>query len=245
MGRWITSDLAASRSQPATDLSAFSRLFKVHPWHGVPIGDQAPSIVNSYIEIVPTDSVKYEIDKMTGHLKVDRPQKYSSLCPALYGFVPQTFCGPKIGAYSAQKAGRPGLAGDGDPLDICVLTEKTIQHGDILIRAVPIGGLRMIDKNQADDKIVAVLADDPVYTTWKSITDCPSTVIERLRHYFLTYKDLPGSPEERKAEITHVYGVEEAHEVIKLSRDDYRDSYGDLLSLHASLLRSKSPAVPG
>ena len=210
------------------------RLFKAHPWHGVSIGEQAPRTVNAYIEIVPTDTVKYEIDKATGHLKVDRPQKYSSLCPTLYGFVPQTYCGTSIGQYCSEKTGRPGIVGDGDPLDICILTEKSIQHGDILIRAVPIGGMRMIDKNEADDKIIAVLADDPVYAAWSSVHDCPSPLLERLKHYFLTYKDLPGAAE-RKAEITHIYGVEEAHEVIKRSRDDYAAAYGELLELHKSL----------
>ncbi len=217
------------------DLSALSRLFKVHPWHGVAIGKESPSIVNSYIEIVPTDTVKYEIDKATGHLKVDRPQKYSSLCPSLYGFVPQTYCGTRIGNYCSEKTGRPGIVGDGDPLDICVLTEKSIQHGDILIRAVPIGGLRMLDKNQSDDKIIAVLLDDPVYGSLKNIKDCSMQLVERLRHYFLTYKDIPGSTEQRKAEITHVFDVEEAHHIIRLSQEDYRDSYGDLVSLRAQL----------
>ena len=210
------------------------RLFKAHPWHGVPVGEQAPRIVNAYIEIVPTDTVKYEIDKATGHLKVDRPQKYSNLCPTLYGFVPQTYCGTAIGEYCGEKTGRTGIAGDGDPLDICVLTEKAIQHGDILIRAVPIGGLRMIDRDQADDKIIAVLADDPVYSFWSSVHDCPSPLLERLRHYFLTYKDLPGAVE-RNAEITHIYGVEEAHEVIRLSQVDYESSYKEIFALQKSL----------
>lgn len=214
------------------------RLFKAHPWHGVAIGEQAPRVLNAYIEIVPTDTVKYEIDKVSGHLKVDRPQKYSSLCPTLYGFVPQTYCGKKIGEYCAAQTGRTGIIGDGDPLDICVLTEKTIQHGDILIRAVPIGGLRMIDKNQADDKVVAVLADDPVYGGLSSVHDCPAALLERLRHYFLTYKDLPGAAE-RKAEISHVYGVEEAHEVIRRSQEDYRESFGELLALHEKNLASE------
>ncbi len=213
------------------------KLFKVHPWHGVSIGEKAPDIVNAYIEIVPTDSVKYEIDKATGHLKVDRPQKYSSLCPTLYGFVPQTYCGAKIGEFCAGKTGREGIVGDGDPLDICILTEKPIQHGDILVRATPIGGFRMLDKNQADDKIIAVLYDDPVYDAWKDVSACPQRLIERLRHYFLTYKDLPGTVE-RKAEITHIYGADEAREIIRLSQKDYADSFGELLKLQASLLSS-------
>jgi inorganic pyrophosphatase len=67
-------------------------LYKPHPWHGIPIGEHCPEIITAYIEMVPTDTVKYEIDKLTGYRKVDRPQKFSNYVPALYGFVPQTFC---------------------------------------------------------------------------------------------------------------------------------------------------------
>jgi inorganic pyrophosphatase len=201
-------------------------LFKAHPWHGISIGSHAPNLVNAYIEIVPTDSVKYELDKNTGYLKVDRPQKYSNHCPSLYGLVPQTYCGKRTGAYAAERAGREVLDGDGDPLDICVLTEKPIHHGDILVQAVPIGGLRMIDGNEADDKIIAVLKGDGVYGQWTDIHQCPESVVERLRHYFLTYKEIPGDTV-RKTEITHVYDAAEAHRVIALSREDYLESYGE------------------
>lgn len=202
-------------------------LFKAHPWHGVPIGEKAPHLVNAYIEMVPTDTVKYEVDKLTGHLKVDRPQKYSSHCPSLYGLIPKTYCGKRIGAFCSEQTGREQIIGDGDPLDICVLTEKPIQHGDILVRAVPIGGLRMIDGNEADDKIIAVLFQDEVYGSWKDISECPESLIDRLRHYFLTYKDIPGTLK-RKAEVTHVYNAEEAHRIIAFSREDYIEKFGDL-----------------
>ncbi|MBA3321706.1 MAG: inorganic diphosphatase, partial [Pyrinomonadaceae bacterium] len=68
-------------------------LFQAHPWHGVAPGENAPAVVNAYIELVPTDTVKYELDKVSGHLRLDRPQRYSSLCPMPYGFIPQTYCG--------------------------------------------------------------------------------------------------------------------------------------------------------
>lgn len=200
------------------------RLFKAHPWHGVSPGEKAPEIVNAYIEMVQSDSVKYEIDKTTGHLKVDRPQKYSSLTPCLYGFIPQTYCGPKSGKLCCERSGRSDIVGDADPLDICVLTERVIPHGDILVKAVPIGGFRMIDKNQADDKIIAVLFDDPIYGSWKELDDCPPKIRERLRHYFLTYKDIPGT-DDRKADIIATYDCAEAYEVIKMSREDYDDSF--------------------
>jgi inorganic pyrophosphatase len=121
------------------------------------------------------------------------------------------------------------VKGDGDPMDICILTEKTISHGDILVMARPIGGLRMIDGNQADDKIIAVLENDLVYGEYRDLEDCPAIIIERLRHYFLTYKDLPG--EKRNVEITHVYGTEEAHEVIRRSMEDYRHKFDNLRSM--------------
>ncbi|MBY0427355.1 MAG: inorganic pyrophosphatase [Cytophagales bacterium] len=210
--------------------------YKSHPWHGVPIGIEAPELVTSFIEMTPFDTVKYEIDKETGYLKVDRPQKYSNVFPALYGFVPKTFCDQKVAEYAMEKSGKEGIMGDGDPLDICVLTERNITHGDIICKAIPIGGFRMIDSNEADDKIIAVLKGDEVYQQWKDITDCPSALIDRLKHYFLTYKDIPGS-QKKKIEITHTYGREEALEVIRRSMADYHDKYGDLEDVLTSSLR--------
>ena len=157
----------------ASDLRHLPLLFKPHPWHGIPIGDDAPRTVTCFIEIVPTDTVKYELDKETGYLKVDRPQKFSNVCPSLYGFIPQTYCGEQRRRL-LRRAHRPqGIVGDGDPMDICVLTEKSISHGDIILRAIPIGGLRMIDGDEADDKIIAVLEDDAVYGGWREIDDAP------------------------------------------------------------------------
>lgn len=193
---------------------------RAHPWHGVDIGPKAPGRIRVYIEIVPTDTVKYEIDKETGILRVDRPQRYSNVCPALYGFVPQSYCGPESAAYCMEKTGRTGLVGDGDPLDICVITEKDIPHGDILVEAIPIGGLRLLDQSEVDDKIIAVLADDAVYGTMRSIRDLPPLLTDRLRHYFLTYKNSPDGTKPA-VEITHVYDVDEAHEIIRRSLADY------------------------
>ena len=105
--------------------------YRPHPWHGVDPGKRFPEIVRAYIEIVPTDGVKYEIDKATGHLKIDRPQQYSNICPTPYGFIPQTLCAERVGALCALRTGRRGIVGDGDPMDICILTEKDIPHGNI------------------------------------------------------------------------------------------------------------------
>ena len=200
--------------------------YKSHPWHGVFLGKDAPEIVTSFIEVVSTDTVKYEIDKDSGFLRLDRPQKFSNVVPALYGFLPQTFCGEEVGEYCMEKSGKRNIQGDGDPLDICVLTEKTIAHGDILVNARPIGGFRMIDGNEADDKIIAVLSNDIVYGHLKDVSECPDIVIKRLEHYFLTYKDMPGV--DSNTEITHTYGVGEAYEVIRRSMKDYQKKFDNL-----------------
>lgn len=200
--------------------------YKSHPWHGVDIGKEAPDIVTTFIEMVPTDTVKYEIDKVTGYLRLDRPQKYSNVVPALYGFVPQTFSASRVAEYCMEKTGRQNIRGDGDPIDICVLTEKEITHGDILVRARPIGGFRMIDGDESDDKIIAVLHNDTVYGHFSDISDIPVLVVDRLKHYFLTYKDLPG--QERNVEITHTFGIDEAHEIIRRSMDDYHHKFDPL-----------------
>jgi inorganic pyrophosphatase len=204
----------------------FKLLFQAHPWHGVAAGDEAPEIVNAYVEIVPTDVVKYELDKNSGHLHIDRPQRFSSMCPTLYGFIPQTFCGPRVAQLCATRSCQAGIKGDGDPMDICVLTEKTAAHGSFFVRAQPIGGLRMIDGEQADDKIIAVLEGDIAYGYIKDVADCPPGLIDRLKHYFLSYKQFPGEAP-RRVEIVDVYDREEALEVIARSMQDYREQCGD------------------
>ncbi|MFN3916414.1 MAG: inorganic pyrophosphatase [Flavobacteriales bacterium] len=193
--------------------------YKVHPWHGINQLEKLPQEVQTFIEMVPSDTVKYEIDKASGYLKVDRPQKFSNIVPALYGFLPKTYCGKSIAAFCMERTRRTGIVGDGDPLDICVITERSISHGDILVPAIPIGGFRMIDGGEADDKIIGVLKGDEVYN-WKDISNCPESIINRIKHYFLTYKNLPGG-ENIRCEITHIYGREEAYEVIKRSVTDY------------------------
>ena len=200
--------------------------YKSHPWHGLDIGEDAPNVVTAFIEMVPTDTVKYVLDKVSGYIKIDRPQKYSNVVPALYGFLPQTYCGDLVAEYCMSQTERTDIHGDGDPLDICVLTEKTISHGDIIAEVRPIGGFRMLDKNEADDKIIAVLKHDATYNIYNDISELPHVVIDRLRHYFLTYKDLPG--EERRTEITHVYNKEEAFEVIRRSAEDYKNHFQGL-----------------
>lgn len=203
--------------------------YKSHPWHGVDIGKNAPDEFTCFVEMVSTDTVKYEVDKVSGYLKIDRPQKYSNVLPAMYGFIPQTLCSKLTAEYAIEKTGRTELVGDGDPLDVCILTEKSISHGDILVEAIPIGGFRMLDHNQADDKIICVLKDDAVYGAMKDISECPEPVVERLKHYFLTYKDLPNT--KLDVEITHTYDSTEAKEVINRTLEDYRVKFENLDNL--------------
>jgi inorganic pyrophosphatase len=173
--------------------------FQAHPWHGVTPGPRTPELVNAYIEIVPTDAVKYELDKWSGHLRVDRPQRFSSMSPTLYGFIPQTYCGREVAELCATRTGRTGIAR-------------------------PIGGLRMIDGNEADDKIIAVLESDLAYGRILEIRDVPQGLIDRLKHYFLSYKQLP-SDTEKKVEIVDVYDRVEAQDVITRSLRDYEEEF--------------------
>lgn len=201
-------------------------VFKPHPWHGIDAKPEASEdLFNAYIEIVPTDTVKYEMDKKSGYLMVDRPQKFSNIVPSLYGFIPKTLCADNVARHTMKVVDRPDLVGDGDPIDICVLTEKSITHGDLIVQARPIGGFRMIDNGEVDDKIIAVLKDDPIYSQWKDISDCPHKVVDRLRHYFLTYKEIPGSGSISKVEITHTYGCHEALAIIEQSQKDYSENF--------------------
>lgn len=202
-----------------------SQRFVAHPWHGINIGEKQPDIINAFIEIIPSDAIKYEVDKDSGYIVVDRPQKFSNHMPCMYGFVPQTYCDKEVAEFCASKTGKKNIVGDGDPLDICVITEREVNRGNILAEAIPVGGFRMIDGGEADDKIIAVLKGDQAYGNIKSIDDLPQMVVDRVKHFFLTYKDLEGNS--KNVEITHVYGVDEAKEVIKRSYKDYQDNFGD------------------
>lgn len=195
-------------------------IYRPHPWHGIDIGDSAPKTVNAYIEICPIDGVKYEIDKKTGYLKVDRPQLTSSLPPALYGFIPRTFS-----AETVAKLSKSAKAGDGDPVDICVLSERPITKSEIIVPARVIGGLRLIDKGEADDKIIGVLESDPYWAEVFNIKDLSKVYLSRIIHYFMTYKLKPG--EESKIKIEEEYGAKEAYKVILAGQADYQFHYGD------------------
>lgn len=198
--------------------------FKAHPWHGIPVGPDAPEVINVFVEIVPTDTIKFEVDKQTGYLKVDRPQQFSNIIPALYGFIPRTYCHDEVMKLAVAAGAQDVAMGDHDPLDICVLSTHNIHAGGFTLEAIPIGGFRMIDKGEADDKIVAVLKGDHVFGGFTDIREIPQAEIKRLMHYFLTYKNLPGEP--AKCRIEEIYGAADAKEVIKASMKDYANKFG-------------------
>ena len=161
--------------------------WRPHPWHGLEIGPNPPELVHAYIEITPFDLVKYEIDKTTGYLRVDRPQRSSSQPPTLYGFIPRTYCDAHVA-----KLASTATAGDGDPLDICVFSERPINRSEVIVNARVVGGLDVNDGGEADDKIIAVLQNDNIWGKAEDISDLPGVLIERLSHYFSTYKMIPG-----------------------------------------------------
>lgn len=192
--------------------------FRPHPWHGISVGVKPPVIVTAYIEITPFDAIKYEIDKESGYLKVDRPQLGSSTPPALYGFIPQTYC-----AENVAKLSKNANKGDGDPLDILVLSERPITKSEVLMSARVIGGFRMIDRGEADDKIIAVLSNDPYYEKIKNLSQLQIVVRNRLQHYFLTYKAIPGTKQSVK--IESIYDSKEAFKVVLASMKDYETNF--------------------
>jgi inorganic pyrophosphatase len=194
--------------------------FRPHPWHGLSVGPQPPDLVNAFVEITPFDLVKYEVDKVSGFLRVDRPQRSSSTPPTLYGFIPRTLCGDGV----AKVAGLQH--GDGDPLDICVLSERPIARAEVILDVRVLGGLLMEDDGEADDKIVAVLKDDAIWSEARDITDLPKRLIERLQHYFLTYKMQPG--EKPTVKVQQIYGVQRARQVVEAAIADYRAAYPGL-----------------
>lgn len=199
--------------------------FKAHPWHGISAGENAPEVVMVYVEIVPSDTIKYEVDKESGYLRVDRPQQFSNIIPALYGFIPRTYCDEEVKRLAVESGATDVQFGDHDPLDICVLSSHNIHAGGMLMEAIPIGGFKMIDKGEADDKIVAVMKGDHAFGHFRDISELPKAEINRLMHYFLTYKNLPNEP--AKCRIDVVYGADHAHEVIRASQKDYEIIFGE------------------
>jgi len=194
--------------------------WRPHPWHGLETGPNPPDLVYAYIEMTPFDHIKYEVDKSTGYLYVDRPQRTSSLTPTLYGFIPRTYCGSRVKVHS-QGAER----GDGDPLDICVVSERPINRSEIFLNAVVVGVLQLLDHGEADDKIIAVLENDHIYGHHRSIEELPDVIVERLQHYFRTYKMVEGKEPDIK--VIGAFGAEKAKNIIQAAINDYNEAFGN------------------
>ncbi|QDT69312.1 Inorganic pyrophosphatase [Planctomycetes bacterium MalM25] len=195
--------------------------WRPHPWHGLDLGPKPPEIVHAYIELTPFDRVKYELDKKTGYLRVDRPNRTSAFAPSLYGFIPRTFCGKRV-----QSLMPDSQAGDGDPLDICVISERPITNPETIVNARVVGGLPMLDNGEADDKIIAVLENDAMWSGVNDISELPKVMVDRLRHYFSIYKSL--TPEEAaEVKIDAPYGRDHAITVVEAAMADYTEEFGE------------------
>ncbi|MGH7900870.1 MAG: inorganic pyrophosphatase [Thermodesulfobacteriota bacterium] len=193
--------------------------WRPHPWHGLDVGPQPPRIVHAFVEITPFDGIKYEVDKVTGYIRVDRPQKTSSHPPAIYGFIPRTYCGRRVGTLI------PNVKqGDGDPLDICVFSERPITRSEVILNAKVIGGLQGIDKGFADDKIISVLENDNIWGGIEDVSQLPVILVERLRHYFITYK--LESETGSQMTIEKIYNRDHALRVVEAAMEDYNQEYG-------------------
>jgi inorganic pyrophosphatase len=182
-----------------------------NPWHDIPFGEEAPHTVTAIIEIPKGSKNKYELDKQSGLLKVDRVLFSSVHYPANYGFIPQTYCD------------------DQDPLDILVLGQEAV-YPLTLMRATPIGVMQMIDMDEEDDKIIAVHADDPEYSEYSDIHQLPKHKMKELQRFFEDYKLL----EHKAVRVERFLGKESAHEIITQAIQLYKSTFiGKPLSVRA------------
>ena len=174
----------------------------LHPWHGAGYGSRAPEVVNAMIEIPQGSRTKYEIDKETGLLRLDRVIYSSFHYPVNYGFIPQT------------------LGHDGDPLDILVLCSQPIQSL-CLVQATIIGNMQMIDSGEKDDKIIAVATKDPSVNHISSIDEMPRHFINELRNYFEQYKVL----ESKQVQIEEFQSKELAYQIVTEAIEFYKQKF--------------------
>lgn len=175
----------------------------MNPWHDVTIGEQSPETVTAVIEIPKNSKVKYELDKRTGLLRVDRVLFSAVHYPANYGFIPQTYCD------------------DNDPLDILVLGQAEV-HPLVIMHARPIGLMRMTDHGQEDDKIIAVHLDDPEVADIYSLEQLAAHKLRELRRFFEDYKQLEG----KEVRVHDFLNSAEARRVINKNAAMYREKFG-------------------
>lgn len=174
----------------------------VHPWHGIEPGKRAPEVVDCIIEVPRGSRNKYELDKKTGLLRLDRVLYSAVFYPANYGYIPQTYCD------------------DRDPLDILVLGQEPVVPMCILT-ARPIGVMQMIDQDEEDDKIIAVHEHDPAFSHYRDINQLPQHTLFELQQFFEDYKKL----EHKHVRIERFKGCEDAQEILRCSMELYRRSF--------------------
>ncbi|CCQ89599.1 Inorganic pyrophosphatase [Nitrospina gracilis 3/211] len=174
-----------------------------HPWHDVELGDELPDMFPAIIEVPKGSKTKYELDKKTGMIKVDRILYSSVQYPANYGFIPRT------------------LGDDHDPLDVLVLGQDRVYPLSIM-RAKPIGVMEMLDQGEEDDKIIAVHVDDPEYNHYESIDELPPHRMEEVKRFFEDYKKL----EKKEVVVEDFLGREEAVRILNAAIDLYKKEIG-------------------
>jgi len=174
-----------------------------NPWHDVTIGKDVPKILNAVIEIPKNSNLKYELDKESGLMKLDRPLYSAVHYPGDYGFFPKT------------------LADDNDPLDVIVLSNFSV-YPNTLVEVRPIGMLEMIDSKEKDDKVIAVYSSDPRMKEYESITNVPDHIKLELKHFFETYKTLQG----KEVKVLSLKGISAAHSEIEKSVKRYDEKFG-------------------
>ena len=177
----------------------------LHPWHSLDVGENAPKVVNAVIEIPEGSKVKYELDKRSGLIKVDRILYGAVFYPANYGFIPQTYCD------------------DGDPLDILVFCQEPLYPRSI-VEAKVLGCMGMVDGGEADDKIIAVMTGDPAFTDFNDIHELPDYLLHELKKFFEDYKKL----ENKEVNVDDFVGKEEALKIVQESLEAY-DKISDKL----------------
>ena len=173
-----------------------------HPWHDLPFGADAPEVVTAFIEVPKDSMMKYELDKDSGFIKLDRVLYSAVHYPGDYGFIPQT------------------LSEDGDPIDVLIISTLPVVPG-VIVRARPIGMLEMFDEEERDEKIIAVHANDPRFDRYQDISDMSDHVIIEIKHFFETYKELQG----KKVMIKSIQGKAAAQQEILNSIEAYKKSF--------------------
>lgn len=181
-----------------------------NPWHDVEIGDDSPELVNAIVEIPKDSHIKYELDKKTGLLKLDRFLHSAVHYPGDYGFIPKT------------------LWEDGDPLDMIVLTGRPV-YPMTLVEIRVIGILRMVDGDERDDKIIGVYAGDPRYSEIEDIGDVPKHVINELKHFFERYKELEG----KEVKVLEFLDKKQAYKDIEYAQKLYAEGYSIIAEIEA------------